>query len=382
MRILHALGTMNPGGIETWLLQVLKFIDRDRFQFDFCTFGPKAGLYASEVEKLGGRMVPCPIGRNVWSFRSRFRRILREGDYDIVHSHVTLFSGAVLRWAKAEKVPIRIAHSHNSHDDKPDTRVRRNYRRLMKSWIARYATHGLAASQAAAVELFGKNWQTDSRFRVLYYGIDAHPFQKPSVCGEIRRELGVPLGAPVVGHVGRFEAQKNHHFLLEVAGEILKKRPDIHFLLVGDGPLRREIEGRAKEMGLSRRMHFVGIRTDVPRLMRDAMDFFLFPSLFEGLGLCLVEAQAAGLNCLVSNMVPDEVALLPELLEFLPLSAGPNLWASRLIGRLDVPRADVTTTANEVRQGRFSIQQSVRDLCCVYSSARLSADRTFVEEHA
>lgn len=379
VRILHVLGTMNPGGVETWLLHVLKFIDRKRFQFDICTFGPETGLYASEVEKHGGRMVACPMGRNLWSFRNRFRGILHRGKYDIVHSHVTLFSGNVLRWARAGGVPVRIAHSHNSHDDRANTHVRRVYRRLMKRWISRYATHGLAASEPAASELFGTAWKTDRRFHVLYYGIDLGPFRRPTVRNGIRRELGIPADAIVVGHVGRFETQKNHHFLVEVAEEILKTRRDIHFLLIGDGPLRQDIEHRAERMGLGRKVHFAGVRTDVPRLMRDAMDLFLFPSLFEGLGLCLVEAQAAGLSSLVSDAVPVEVAILPQLVEFAPLSAGARFWASRLIGRLDVPRVDPTTATNEVERSRFSIEKSVRGLCGVYDSGQLDCATSFVD---
>ena len=223
----------------------------------------------------------CPIGRNLWSFRKRFRGILRRGKYDIVHSHVTLFSGVVLRWAKAEGVPVRIAHSHTSRDDRSDTLARRCYRKLMKSWIAQNATHGLAASRLCAAELFGRGWEKDGRFRVLHCGIDLRPFGEPIVREEVRRELGIPLDAIVVGHVGRFVPAKNHRFLLEIAGEISKMRPHIHFLFVGDGPLRPEIETRAGAMGFNGNMHFTGSRTDVPRVMRGGMDV-LHPSLALG----------------------------------------------------------------------------------------------------
>ena len=256
IRILHVLGTMNPGGVETWLLHVLKFIDRSRFQFDICTFGREAGLHATEVEELGGRMIACPRDSNVWSFRKRFRRILGEGKYDVVHSHVTFFSGVVLRWAKAERVPVRIAHSHTSRDDKPDAPARRFYRRLMKEWIGRYATHGLGASRIAAAQLFGEDWQKDGRFDVLHCGIDLRPFSSLVDQDRVRRELGIPANASVVGHVGRFDVQKNHQFLLEIASAIVKLRPDVHYLLVGDGPLRSEIEEASKRDGFQRKHAF------------------------------------------------------------------------------------------------------------------------------
>jgi glycosyltransferase involved in cell wall biosynthesis len=249
IRILHMLGTMNPGGVETWLMHALRNIDRNTFHMDFCTFGTEAGLYAGEADELGSIVLRCSKSANLWSFRRRFRRILREGSYQIAHSHVHLFSGALLRWAKAEGVPIRIAHSHNTSDGRPNTGMRRFYRRLMKSWIDRYATHGLAASSAAAVALFRENWQADGRFRVLHCGIDLHPFQEPVDRRKVLKELGIPADALVVGHVGRFDPQKNHRFLLDVARETLKRRPDVHFLLVCDGPLRVEIEALARGDG-------------------------------------------------------------------------------------------------------------------------------------
>jgi glycosyltransferase involved in cell wall biosynthesis len=358
LRILHALGSMNPGGVESWLLHVLKYIDRDRLHFHVCTFGPQAGLYASNVEELGGKMLRCPKGANLWSFRDRFRQMLREGNYDVVHSHVHLFSGALLRWAKAEGVPVRIAHSHTSRDGRPDTLLRSYYRRLMKSWIDRYATHGLAASRLAAKELFGSDWESDERFRVLYYGIDLTPFQEPVSREAVCAEFGIPAGVPVVGHVGRFVPPKNHRFLLEVAREILQRRPDVHFLLVGDGPLRIEIEDRAREMGLSGRTHFVGIRADVPRLMRGAMDVFVFPSLWEGLPVTLIEAQAAGLRCIFPDTVTSEVSILPEQSYRLPLSKGAEEWAVKTIETLARGRIVCATAVQAVAQTDFCIRRS------------------------
>jgi glycosyltransferase involved in cell wall biosynthesis len=370
IRIMHVLGTMNPGGVETWLMHVLRNIDRSRFQMDFCTLGSEPGFYAPEAEKFGSKVLRCPRSANLWSFSRQFRNILREGKYDVVHSHVHLFSGTVLRWANAESIPIRIAHSHNTNDGRSDLLIRRCYRRLMKSWIGRYATHGLAASKAAALALFGENWQADSRIRVLYYGIDLRAFQEPVDRDAVRGELGLPINVPVVGHVGRLDPQKNHRFLLEIAAEVLERRPATHFLLVGHGPLRPEMERRARSMGLSDNVHFLGVRTDVARLMRGAMDIFLFPSLWEGLPVTLIEAQAAGLHCIVSHTVPEEVVLLRESVQFLPLSAGANYWATQLIRGFNAPRPGLTAVLAGMSQTPFSIQQSLADLRSVYSSVQ------------
>lgn len=380
LRILHALGAMNPGGVETWLLHVLRYSDQNRFQFDFCTFGPHPGLYADEVAELGGSVLRCPKNRNIWSFQRKFRQILRDRRYDIVHSHVHLFSGAILRWAKAEGVHVRIAHSHTSLDEKPATYARRAYSSLMRLWIRRYATHGLAASSAAALELFGENWQADGRFHVLHCGIDLRPFQEPMDRNEIRKELGIPPGAQVVGHVGRFVAPKNHRFLLEIVRETLKSRPSFHFAFVGDGPLRAEIEVRAKQMGLSDRIHFVGARTDVPRLMLAAMDAFVFPSLWEGLPVTLIEAQAAGLRCLVSSAVTKEVSIGYCDLVFMDTSAGPGEWAKRLISMADTGRLENGPAIAAIGNSVFSVQHSINDLERVYLEQGLDHARLSVRD--
>ncbi len=364
--ILHAVGTMDPGGVEVWLLNVLKYIDRDLFEFHFCTFGPKPGLFADEVERLGGRMLRCPRGANPWSFARRFRKILREGNYDAVHSHVTLFSGAVLRWAHAEGIPTRIAHSHASQDDKPDSRARSYYRRTMKSWIDRYSTRGLAASRIAAALLFGDDWETDRRFHILHCGIDLLPFQDSVACAQVRIELGVPDGAPVVGHVGRFEAQKNHRFLLEVFGEIQKRIPNVHLLLVGDGPLRAQIEAQSEAMGLSGKMRLVGIRTDVARLMRGGMDVFVFPSLFEGLPIAVIEAQAAGLGCIVSDTVTGEARVLGDQFTQLSLSKRPEEWAATAVEALRRGKAEASSALQAIAQSDFCIQKSIPTLSNLY----------------
>jgi glycosyltransferase involved in cell wall biosynthesis len=367
VRVLHGLGTMNPGGVETWLMHVLRNIDRERFQLDICTFGNQPGLYAQEVEELGGRMLRCPKGANLWAFRRRFRKILRDGNYNIVHSHVHLFSGALLCWAKAEGVPVRIAHSHTSRDDRPNTPLRACYRRLMKSWINRYATHGLAASRLSAAQLFGEDWESDRRFRILHYGIDLAPFQEPVSREQVRAELGIPIEAPVVGHVGRFVPAKNHRWLLEIAEAILKRRPDVHFLLVGDGPLRQEIEATARTKEFTERMHFVGTRTDVSRLMRGGMDVFVLPSLWEGLPVALIEAQAAGLHCVLSDTITNEVKVLTELLIRLPLSTPCDEWAEATLGALAGKVYGNGLAVKQLARTDFDIRRSASDLSDLYS---------------
>ena len=372
IKILHCLGTLDPGGVETWLLHVLKAIDTKRFQFDFCTFGHHAGLFAPEVERLGARVLRCPLSKNLWKFGTCFRRILRQGQYDVVHSHVHFFSGAILRWAQAERVPVRIAHSHNSHDGKSRTASRRAYRSLMRRLLRDYATHGLAASRLAAEDVF-LDWRNDPRIAILHYGIDLQRFQGSIDSDSSRKKIGLPPGARVIGHVGNFVPAKNHSFLLDLASQVKKRRPDIHFLLIGDGSLRASVEARALTMGLQGIIHFLGTRTDVPELLRSCVDAFVFPSLREGLPIAVLEAQAAGLPCVISKDITGEVAVLPDQIDQLPLALGAEEWATQTIKAINHGKFRAQSSINAMQQSDFTIEHGLSMLLNIYPTSKAEA---------
>jgi glycosyltransferase involved in cell wall biosynthesis len=370
IKILHCLGTLDPGGVETWLLHLLKSLDTKQFQFDFCTFGSHAGLYALQVEKLGARVFRCPRSQNFWKFDRSFRKILREGRYDVVHSHVHGFSGVLLRWAHLEGVPVRIAHSHNSHDGKSNGTARRAYRFLTRHLIRRHATHGLAASREAADDIF-LDWKNDSRVAIVHCGIDLDRFRGAVDCNLSRKQIGLPAGAVVIGHVGNFIAAKNHAFFLEIAAQVRKHRPDMHFLLIGDGPCRAEIEARARTLGFKGNMHFLGTRTDVPTLLRTCIDVLVFPSLlWEGLPLAVVEAQAAGLRCVISNNITPEVVIVPNQVVRLPLTAGAAKWATATIEGVYRGKFDAQTAVEYVQQTDFTVEHGLSSLLDIYSTGK------------
>lgn len=242
----------------------------------------------------------------------------------------------------------------------------------MVSWIRRYATHTLAASHDAGIWIFPPPAERDGGSRVLSYGIDLTPFGEQVDEGKIRAELGILRNAPVVGHVGRFDPQKNHAFLLDVAAEVRRRGRDVHFLLIGDGPLRGEMEQKAVQMGLGGAVHFAGIRRDVPRLMKGAMDLFLFPSLWEGLGIVVVEAQSAGVPCVISDAVPEEAAFDPRLVHRLPLAESAGFWAEKVCSVLDAPLPQPPLPAEG---NPFSIERCVTELSAIYESAREGSSR-------
>jgi len=336
LRILHVVGSWGRGGTETWLMHVLKNMDRDRFEMDFLVHTAEPSAFDTLVSQRGGRLIPCLASTRPLVYGRRFGQILREeGPYDVVHSHVHHFSGYVLRLAYRAGVPHRIAHSHcdTSYEDNAASWRRRSYLAIMRVAISRYATCGIAASGSAGQALFGRTWRRDLRWRVLYCGIDLQPFREPVDQAAVRAHLGIPRHAPVIGHVGGFRPPKNHSFLIRVAAYLLSQVPDLVVLLVGDGPLRSQIELEAATAGIGKRVIFAGLSDSVRRLLA-AMDLFIFPSFGEGLPLAVLEAQAAGIPCLLSDVITKEVDVVPQLICRRPLSLPASEWARTILALL------------------------------------------------
>lgn len=369
VKVLHCLGTLDPGGVETWLLGLLKARDRQRFAFDFCTFGNGPGLLAAEAEALGARILRCPRADGLWKVRREFRRILRQGQYDVVHSHVYLFSGMLLSWAKQEGVAIRIAHSHGTCDGNANTLARRAYRRLMRHWIARAATHGLAVSRASAQDVF-PGWQTNPRIKILHCAIDLEPFRGAVDRARWRSDSCLSEDAQVIGHVGNFSAGKNQEFLLQILAEIRKRGRSMKLLLVGDGAKRAAIEAQAAAMGIAEQVYFLGTRRDVPELMRTCMDALVFPSRWEGLPLVVLEAQGAGLGCVISSEITEEVIVLGERIVRVPLSACVETWATEVLQCVDRGLAPTEECVRRMERSEFTIECNWAALAEIYEEAR------------
>lgn len=372
IRVLHVVGSMGRAGTETWLMGVLRRADKVRFQFDFLvhsrTSGRTPGVYDDEIVKSGGRILYCQMSRNHLKYAIDFLRTLREyGPYDVIHCHLRFYTGFIIALSALAGVRVRIAHSHNSSDIDENTVWRRLYRAAMHGLLQRFPTTGLGCSQDACVSFFGANWQANPRFRVLYCGIDLESFVHVPPREVVRQQLLIPDHGFVVGHVGRLDAQKNHTFLLKVAAHMLRLQPDMWLLLVGDGALRGAVEQQAHDLGIGHRVVLAGVRADVPALMQ-AMDLFLFPSLFEGLPLALAEAQAAGLRCIISDAIPQEADIVPGLLTRLPLSAPPANWAQVAIEAAKAPAPDRTAAFNRVRDS-FSIDHSAKALFKLYDTS-------------
>jgi glycosyltransferase involved in cell wall biosynthesis len=379
IRILHVVGGMDRGGAETWLMHVLRHIEAGasshedrRFQMDFLTPADEHYAYTDELEALGSQIFSCLEPSKPLLYATNFKRILREhGPYDAIHVHIHLFSGYVLWLAKQSGLKNRIIHSHidTSSIESTASWPRKLYVTFMKWLITTNATAGLATSRMAAADLLGAEWEKDPRWRTLYCGIDLAPFDATTATTNLRAEFRIPEDTLVIGHVGRFESQKNHHFLLEIAAEVANREPNMRLVLIGIGSLRAEIEAKAVRMGLANRVMFLGARPDVPRIMLGLMDLFLFPSLYEGLGLVLIEAQAAGLPCIFADTVPLEADLVTPLLQRCSLQQPASVWAEKVLAtRSNTGFIPQSHALEIVSQSVFNIDVSVAELTKFYVS--------------
>lgn len=371
-RVLHVLGGLNPAGAENWLMQALRAAHRTPIRMDFVVLTTKPGVYDREAHALGAKVIPVPDHRHPVSWMRRFRHVLEEfGPYDIVHSHVHHYSGLVLQAARSLRSAARIAHSHS---DTASVQMRaslprRGYFALTRELIARNATAGFACSGHAAAALFGANWNRDPRWRVLPCGIDLRSFERVPDTIALRRELGLPSDVPVIGHVGRFVPAKNHELLLAVATELAARGSNAHFLLVGDGPVRASFERKAEAAGVRSRFVFTGVRSDVAELTT-VMDVFLFPSRYEGLGLAAIEAQAAGLPTIVSDRIPRDVDVVPELVRRLSVDAAPALWANSVMEAVErTPPVTREEAIRRIEASPFGVDRSITELFRAYEEA-------------
>jgi glycosyltransferase involved in cell wall biosynthesis len=373
VRILHVVGMMDRGGAETWLMHILRNIDRNRFQMDFLVNTTDACAYDEEILALGSRIIPCTGPSNPLAYARKFKQVLREyGPYDIVHSHIHHYNGYILKLAEGAGIPIRVCHSHidSTALEAKAGWLRRLYLKLMNNWIDRYATIGLGCSDLASANLFGENWIDDPRWQSYYYSMDLTPFEEAIDPQSVRAELGIPASAFVIGHVGRFEDQKNHTFLVDIFVEILKREPQAYLLLIGKGTLRPEIEQQVAAAGIEGHTIFAGVRPDVPRLMRGAMDAFVMPSLCEGLPLVGIEVQAAGLQTFLSEAITEEVCIVEPLVKRLSLSQSAATWAEAILRARQESSIDRVKALNIVQQSPFNIPVGAARLMQIYSGER------------
>ncbi len=368
-RVLHFVGCMTPGGAENWLMRLLRKADRNDLQMDFCVDGV-CGSYEEEIESYGSKIIHCPI-KPFLTYPYRLARILRENRYDVVHSHGWLFSGLVLWVAHHCGVPVRIAYSHTTRDKYQLTLYRKLYGWLMRSLIVKHSTHCLGCCSEASLALFGNNWENIEKCGLLYTSVDLEEFSANRSSMVTRAEFGIPSDVIVIGHVGSFRMAKNHSFFLDIAVEIIKRHPKVYFFLAGDGELRGEMEMKAERLSIKDKVIFAGNRSDVPQLMMYLFDILLFPSIYEGMPLTLVEAAASGLRVVCSDVItPEATDVLPESFTRLSLDLLPSQWAENVLDAVKKGRLSREDAYDQVKNSHFTADYSLQQLRAIYGCDR------------
>ncbi|CAM4180892.1 glycosyltransferase involved in cell wall biosynthesis [Paenibacillus endophyticus] len=353
LRVLHVVVNMNRGGAETLLMNMYRHIDRSKIQFDFLTC--KDGVFDDEIRSLGGIIHRIPYITEA-GHRGYLKGLdhffLTHADYKVVHSHMDKMSGFVLRAARRAAIPMRIAHSHNtSSEGSVPSRI---YKWYAGTFVESAATHYVACSKAAARWMFHEK---KDNVLILQNGIDCEQFAySVKTRLSIRKELDIPENCFVAGHVGRFNLQKNHAQLLSMFNQLQNEKPNSILLLVGDGPLRPEMEQKATELGIRNKVIFLGIRSDIHRILQ-AVDVFVFPSHHEGLPVTLIEAQAAGLPCVISDQITEEVDIGIGLIKYFSLKNEAS-GLSEILEAAKKPKRMVPLTA--FSNNGYDIKQTVQ----------------------
>ena len=338
-RLLCILSGMNIGGAETFLMKLYRNLDRSRYQMDFCINNPEKQFYEEEILSLGGKLFRVPNkSDNIIAFRQGLFHVIHENNYKYVLRITSNAMGFLdLKIAREAGAIVCAARSSNAGGD--NTFKASLAHIVGRTLYGKYVNRMIAPSDLAAIYTFGRRAYNRGKVVMLRNALDLnyYKFNKESR-QNVRQELGIEKDERVIGHIGRFQHQKNHEFLLKIFAALCEKNTDAVLLLVGEGELRERIRSQAKELGITERVVFAGVRADIPAVL-SAMDVFVLPSFFEGMPNVVIEAQATGLPCVIADTITRE-ANVTELVDYIPLTVNVNKWVDRINTKLNQPRMD------------------------------------------
>lgn len=325
IRVLMVNYKMQCAGIESFIMNMYRNIDSKKVKIDFLVHYSERQFYDDEIEKMGGKIYRLSVREDNKFIKYKMELtnfFNNHPEYKIVHGHMESFGVFYLREAKKNGVPIRIAHSHIA---KRNSGIKGYMKSILNIFYKTYATHLFACSIDSGKFIFGNN----DNFTVYNNAIDVNKFKfNKEVRDNVREELNINDNF-VIGHVGRFNIQKNHNFLVNVFNEVYKKNNKVILLLLGEGELEDEIQKKVKKLGLENNVKFLGVRSDMDMIYQ-AMDLFILPSLFEGLPVSAIEAQAAGLKCILSDKITSETSKTNNI-EYLSLGINVREWADKIL---------------------------------------------------
>ncbi|MGN7503146.1 MAG: glycosyltransferase [Alphaproteobacteria bacterium] len=367
IRVLHVVPVLEVGGIEKGLIDAFAFMDRDRFQLDFLVERDIDTPLADTARKMGCNIIPVGPFKHLHSFAPAFIKTARQ--YNTVHAHTYLFSGLIMVLARVAGVRQRIAHIHSNIPYKPG-HLAAFYRGVLKGCIKSCATDIIAVSRIATAVLYGQERDADGALTIQPMGVDFSKFHESFNAGDTLTSLGIKPDEQIVVNVSRFTTAKNHEYIIYVFDHMVKQLGfQGRLLLIGDGGLRASIVDKVEALGLTDAVIFAGTRYDCHNILRALNGVFIFPSLFEGLGLAAVEAQAAGMPILVSEHVPEEARISDTACMMVPLSDGVAAWAAAADARIKAPILDRAEVLREVEQNKINIKNFVRIISDLYLGA-------------
>lgn len=391
LRVLHVVGSLRCGGIETWLMRLLR-LRRPEWQLDFLVYAPPGqnGEYEAEALATGSKIIYAPV-------ESRMRRIMRavkllpesnflyrtlkSSNYDVVHVHGEEFLGDAMKAAINAGVPVRVAHCHSAvlarGKSGPEMWIRwLRHVTIDRTRLLQCGTDFLACSRDAGRLLVGARWDVDSRCQVHYCGIPLSPFELAAANvtrAQLLARYKIPTDAIIIGQVGSMGPTpiKNQKFLVDVFATLAARSPRYYLFMAGDGPLRPVLLEQIRQLGLADRVRMPGVIPNVLELMSMLFDVHVMPSINEGFGITVIEATAAGLGSVLSTGVPQEVSdSFPGRTLRISLTAPIADWADKIIEVLSW-RKDPMSSIARLRGTLFSVEGSADALLQIYGARRL-----------
>ncbi len=354
-RLLCILSSMNTGGAETFLMKIYRHLDKSKYQMDFC-LNSEGNYYEEEIKKMGGKIFVIPSkSENVKEFKKQLHNVVKNNNYDYVMRITSTAMGFMdLKIAKKAGASVCVVRSSNASDGGGLAYI---IHRLGRFLYQKYVDVKIAPSDLAAKYTFGDKAYNNGDVNILHNAVDLNIFNY-DVEGrkQIREEFKINDNVKIIGHVGRFMEQKNHDFLIEVFKDIHIKNPNTVLMLVGNGVLENQIKEQISQLKLNDSVIFAGVRSDIPQIL-SAMDVFLFPSFFEGMPNTVIEAQACGLPCVISDAITKE-ADITGLVDYVSLNESAEFWADKVVEKFDVEHSD---QREAFEKNRYDIDSSVKD---------------------
>ena len=384
VRVLHVLGNTNLGGAESRIMDLYRHTDRNRVQFDFLVHSGEEGFYEKEIRELGGRIFRVPRFRiyNYFSYRKALKEFFQKHhEFALVQGHMTSTAAIYLPIAKKAGVKKTAAHARSAGVDKG---LKGTMTRFLRRNLADKADYLFTCSELAGISVYGEKAVREGKTIFIPNAIDCAGFTfDPEKRKKMREELGL-TDALIIGHVGRFHYAKNHEYLLRVFAELCRMSAGAggstaetgadqkyHLILLGEGPLMEDTRKLAEELGVADRVHFLGNHKNIADYYQ-AMDYFVYPSRYEGMPGTIVEAQASGLPCLMSDTICREV-IATELVETMSIEKEPKVWAEGLQRRIDAlvsKQENREKYAAKMAAAGFDVQAQAERMMRFYESGR------------